>query len=686
MKLNDLKWRAAHRLKAFLRGRLTPAARATLRQHLLSRWRSKYHLKLEHCTVDPTRPTPLVSVIIPCYNYGRFVSNAVNSVLVQTLQDFEIIVVDDGSTDPETVEVLDRLDFPKVTLLRQTNAGLPSARNAGIKQARGHYICCLDADDTLEPTYLEKCVGALESNPGIGLAYSWLELYGDESGYWETADLDPERLLLTNHIIVSAVFRRADWQRSGGYSPEMRGGYEDWEFWLRLASLGIRGKAIPEPLFRHYRHGRTMTHEANDMAAELMRRMRRRNAMFYGSYRLRRRIRRGYRDIQLDNPFAHLARPEQFRRGGRPLSTLVVLPWLDSGGAETLMLDLLVGLADERSLYVVTTLPHPHPLHANFATVAEAIYHLPNFLSERDWLPFLDNLIATRAIDTVLVSGSEYGYSVLAKLRSRHPALRVVDLLHNDSPLGHLHNALRADSEIDVHVGVNPHVAEALVQRGVASEKCITIRNGIDVSGNFAPLQGARASERAALGLSDDIFICLFVGRFSSEKRPDSFAALAGNFIAEPGVRFVMVGHGPMESMLKARNRDILFLEPRPRTQMPYLYAIADVLVMTSAIEGLPMVMLEALAMGVPVLATRVGDIGSVIRDGVNGFTVDPERPEALAPLIRDLAADRERLQQMSLAARASLVEQGLTLDAMLTGYRELFARFGAALSEASVA
>lgn len=414
----DLGLRLLSFSKQVVRTHLSPHLTQLLRRMLLRQSRT---VPLERQSNSSTeRQSPLVSVVIPCYNYGCYVTKAIDSVLVQTLQDLEVIVVDDGSTDPKTVAVLNGLRHPRVTVIRQANSGLPAARNAGIGKARGYYICCLDADDALEPTYLEKCISLLESNPGIGIAYSWLLLEGDRKGVWESADLDPAILRLTNHVIVSAVYRRADWERSGGYWVEMRGGYEDWEFWLRMASLGIRGVSIPEPLFRHYRHGRTMTHEANGQAVKLARRMRDRNSALFESRAFRKKIESGYVDVQLDQPFAHLAKPHQFRQPIHGDSILVLV----GAGEVRVVEEWLRALMPGKAIFLVTDeTDHAWP-GIRLEASCEAVYRLPNFLATRDWLPFVDHLVSTRRIDTVLRAGECFANAV-EWLRERHPDLTI---------------------------------------------------------------------------------------------------------------------------------------------------------------------------------------------------------------------------------------------------------------------
>lgn len=206
--------------------------------------------------------SPLVSIIIPCYNYGEFVAEAVDSALNQTLSDIEVIIVDDGSTDLRTKQILDTFSRLKTSILRSHNRGVSGARNWGILHAKGKYICCLDADDKLHPTYLEKCVTLLESRRDSGFAYSFAQLFGDEDLLWRTEPFDLRKSLNENLTCTSAVFRRAAWEIAGGYSEAMRSGYEDWEFWLRLGWHGMNGLMIPEPLFFYRRHGQTLNYEA----------------------------------------------------------------------------------------------------------------------------------------------------------------------------------------------------------------------------------------------------------------------------------------------------------------------------------------------------------------------------------------------------------------------------------------
>lgn len=190
-----------------------------------------------------------VSVVIPCFNQGQFVDEAVCSVLAQSFQDFEIIVVNDGSTDPRTIELLGSYSRSKTRVITTDNQGLAAARNNGIAEAKGKYILPLDADDRIEQDYMAKAVALLEEHPEVGIAYCKARLFGVVETEWVMPEYSLEKMLVDNVIFCSAFFRKEDWLEVGGYDPGMVYGWEDYEFWLSLLERGRSVIRIPETLF-----------------------------------------------------------------------------------------------------------------------------------------------------------------------------------------------------------------------------------------------------------------------------------------------------------------------------------------------------------------------------------------------------------------------------------------------------
>ncbi len=195
----------------------------------------------------------LVSVVIPCYNQGEFILDAISSVQSCSEPVWEAIVVNDGSTDPVTQKVLTYLKDSGYQVVDQSNQGLAQARNKGIELAKGPYILPLDADNKIRGDYITKAIDILDRNPDVGVVYGDAELFGDNTGVRLVPDFDLNRILRGNYIDACAVFRKVVWQECGGYDPRIpkKLGYEDWDFWLSAAEKGWKFYHITEVLFEY---------------------------------------------------------------------------------------------------------------------------------------------------------------------------------------------------------------------------------------------------------------------------------------------------------------------------------------------------------------------------------------------------------------------------------------------------
>jgi glycosyltransferase involved in cell wall biosynthesis len=199
----------------------------------------------------PTEAPP-VTVVITCYNLGRYLAEAVASVRGQTLAGCELIIVDDGSTDSVTVAELDRLGGAGCRIVRTANQGLPAARNTGIGLARGRYILPLDADDRIAPDFLTRAVAVLDADPAVGIVCGGVELFGAASGPWLQPAASLPGLLFENSVVATSVFRCGDWVAAGGYRRCMVHGWEDWDLWLALVAMGLTVVRLPDTVF-YYR-------------------------------------------------------------------------------------------------------------------------------------------------------------------------------------------------------------------------------------------------------------------------------------------------------------------------------------------------------------------------------------------------------------------------------------------------
>ncbi len=194
---------------------------------------------------------PGVSVISACYNHGRFVREMIDSVLNQTFQEFEIIIVNDGSTD-NTKDILDSIRHEKLRIIHTDHKGPSHARNVAIREANSPFIFNLDSDDKIAVDLLEKGYGILLDNPKAGIVYTEVRYFGSRAGKMNLGTYSLERMLTSNRIVSAAFFRREDWDKTGGYSESYVFGLEDWDFWLSIIELGREVIKIPDS-FLYYR-------------------------------------------------------------------------------------------------------------------------------------------------------------------------------------------------------------------------------------------------------------------------------------------------------------------------------------------------------------------------------------------------------------------------------------------------
>lgn len=195
-----------------------------------------------------------VSIILPCYNQGIFLSDALDSILRQTYPNWEAIIVNDGSTDntEETAKKYVAIDS-RIHYLTQPNKGVSAARNNAINNATGKFILPLDPDDILEPTYIEKCLRMFEKHNDCILAYSKTTFFGAKEGEYDLPmyNGDYSSLLLGNCIVCTSLFKKEDCVKIGGYDEKMLIGLEDWEFYLRLLRTDKKVYQIKETLFKY---------------------------------------------------------------------------------------------------------------------------------------------------------------------------------------------------------------------------------------------------------------------------------------------------------------------------------------------------------------------------------------------------------------------------------------------------
>ena len=431
------------------------------------------------------KDNPLVTVVILCFNYGRYLEDAIDSVLNQTLQNLEIIVVDDASTDLQSLGVLNNLYQFRTQVICQQNQKPSIARNNGIKNAKGQYICCLYADDKLKPTYLEKCVARMEAE-NLDICYSWLQEFGESHEICPSLDFSLETLIQYNGVIVSAVFKRDIWEKTGGYNPQMTHGYENWDFWIAIAKLGGIGATVNEPLFLSRKHSYSMLDEALDRHNMLYTSIQANHRDLYDDPEIVTKIVQQQKHYVVKEAYCNLLasfQKEGVKKTTHSKNILFALPCLVIGGAEKVLLNLIKMLKKEGFNIIICTTRKTHPSMGDdtckFEEFTQEIYHLYNLFDSVQWEEFIYYLIYSRNIDFIFLSCSDYFYDILPQIKQRFPDIKVIDQQYNE--IGYIKQNRQYVQQINMTIVENKTVKDCLLFKyQEKSEKVILIPNGVD--------------------------------------------------------------------------------------------------------------------------------------------------------------------------------------------------------------
>lgn len=214
--------------------------------------------------------SPLVSIVIPCFNDDQFVEQAVQSAISQSYEPKEIIIVDDGSNQ-KTKLVLKGLE-PKIRLLiTQENMGPAAARNAGISEARGEYILVLDSDDYFESEFCEKAIAKFKEDPEIKMVTSYARWFKSDKDFQIFKPSGGKlNKFLEKNCSLGTIFKKSDWEITGGYDEKMRLGYEDWEFYIRIHKDGGKTHVLPAVLFNYRKRKYSRNNSANKNKYDLL--------------------------------------------------------------------------------------------------------------------------------------------------------------------------------------------------------------------------------------------------------------------------------------------------------------------------------------------------------------------------------------------------------------------------------
>jgi glycosyltransferase involved in cell wall biosynthesis len=616
---------------------------------------------------DPAAP-PCATIVTPFYNTGPVFHETAHSVLRQSLQQWEWLIVNDASTDPEALAVLDNYrhrDRRIRVIDLTTNQGPSAARNAGFREARASYVVQLDSDNLLEPTAVEKWLWFLESYPEFSFVKGYSVGFGAQEYLWQEGFHNGSAFLEENWVDTTSLIRKAVHTAVGGYDETLREGLEDWDFWLRCANAGYWGGTLPEYLDWYRRRSTHNDRWANwDNASRqqaFRARLRQRyHKLWNGEFpQIRLRQQQPLETVPQTLPWENRLRREKRR-------LLLLAPWLTCGGADKFNLDVLGQVTRQGwEVSVATTLNGDSPWLPRFARYTPDIFILRHFLRLVDHPRFLRYLIQSRQIEAVMIANSEVGYLLLPYLRAYFPEVTFFDFCHIEEEYwkngGYPRAAVEYQELLDLNIVSSEHLKEWMVQRGAESQRIQVCSTNIDPE-LWRPDPEQRAVVRQERGLDKARPVVLYAGRICPQKQPRVFAHTMQR-LCQRGVRFaaLVAGDGPdlewLRTVVKKQGmgEQVHLLGTVSNERMRELMAASDVFFLPSQWEGIALSIYEAMACGLVVVAADVGGQRELVTPECGVLVArgdEATEAERYAEVLTELLQNPQRCQEIGWAGR----------------------------------
>lgn len=570
---------------------------------------------------------PIISVIIPFYNDKKYIEQSINCILNQTFPYYEILIIDDGSKDEESLKKLEEVSKidKRIRVFHKSNEGLAATRDYGATKSSKtcKYLMFIDSDDLLEPTFMECAYWTLETNKDAAWAYS--DSVGFESyTYTWNKWFDSEKMKKVNELLAIAMVRKSDFNRVNGYGLREKAVNEDWNFWLKLLGhdrypvhmsfygMWYRRKETGE-LKNASRNKKRTLEIIEDTASKINKRV---NAIQYPKYDY---------NYDLLSDKIDIITPKCV--DNNKINILMILPWMITGGADRFVLDLVSNLDKNKfEITILTTEPNKNVLRQQFEENA-TVYDLTSFLSQKYWLSFINYIIEKNNINLIFNTNSKFGYSILPYLKSKNPNIPIIDYIHMEEWYnrngGYSRYSTMMTSVIDKTLTCNENSKKILKEYfGRNSEEIETVYIGVDEE-KFNPCKFNKNELVEKYGLQNEKrYILSYICRISEQKRPILLLEIVKKLKEKRNDFLVLVvGNGNLLEKMKKKASEmeilenIKFLGNIEKTEE--IYALSDATINCSIKEGLALTSYESLSMGVPVISANVGGQKELITEDV---------------------------------------------------------------------
>ena len=641
---------------------------------------------------------PLMSVITPYYNAGKYFEQTFNCVMNQTFPWFEWIIVDDGSTDTDSISKLAKLaaEDGRIKVIRQENGGQSVARNAGIQSSATDIIVPLDADDLITPPFLEELYFALQQNPQAAWAYTDSVGFGEQEYLWKQP-FSAVRMKEENILVCTAAIRKEWLEKVGGYEVGNRAYDEDWHLWLRLLAAGAEPIHLSGYLF-WYRRSSDGMQQSVQKSREL------REAS-------KKMIQQAAQQVRTDctgKEFPCSSAPggyfspklsdwnRKVFQTHNKIHVMMLLPWMEMGGADLFNLDICRKIDKGRfELSILTTVPGEQSWRQRFEEYVTDIFDLPSFLEPKDFPEFISYFIKSREIDVLFLSNSYDGYYLVPWLRAQFPELAIIDYVHMEEWYwrngGYARTSGAMGEVLEKTYVCNERTRRVLIQDfGRKPESVETLYIGVDQELYDADkVESGLACKKLQIAVNRPIV--LFPCRIHPQKRPFLMLEIAKEVKKQlPNIAFVVVGDGPQFEELKITIereglQETVYLAGRQKDMRPY-YKDAALTLICSLKEGLALTAYESLSMSTPVITSDVGgqaelidsNVGKVLpllqseSEELDSREFSQEEVRQYVGAITDILGDCAAYEKMCVACRKK-IEDGFSSQIMIQKLEKIF-------------
>ena len=644
-----------------------------------------------------------VTILMPVYNAERYLREAIDSILAQTFTDFELLIIDDGSTDGSVATIKSYAD-PRIRLISNAeNRGVEYTLNKGLALARGRFLARMDSDDIALPRRIERQTAFLGEHSQTAVVATTVQLIdknGAPAGLWsadvETTSAQAIKKLLPveNCIAHPSIMGRTSLLQKYGYSSNLLH-TEDYELWLRMCGDGHMIEKIPEPLLQYRIHPQSITVTSNRES--------------YGDVKKMVRAKRGFIRKKIKacswNGFATAVLisllSQQFWLAQRALgkhaklgllafgrllgmlasffiknpdpsrpSIFMIFPYCHTGGAERVHADIIACFRDYRPWVFIVCRSNNTAFKKAFAQ-GSRLFDISFFCERRISCLIIVGCLTeciNRTTNAVVFSCNSFLFCEILPLFSEK--VKKIDLTHAFS-MGTEINSLPYVPLLDSRVVISRKTADDFAQLYAENNIDPVYLNRIKIIENKVPVPQEHYKKPFKK------IKVMYVGRGTAEKRVYLVGKIAKKYAAiNPDVSFTLIGD-VRESVLPEDRRYCVFEgEIYDDTILNTLYRDSHIILITSEREGLPLVLMEAMAFGVVPVTTNVGAIGVYVKSGMNGFLIEEQDEdslvEAFVEKIMHILADPDEFQRLSLNAYRCALEKSSHNDNFCREYVSL--------------